>query len=161
MTCPILYSTNPFLKLFINEKFLGDIHYVWCSEAFDSTKLATYSTLAHMPPSSDPCAIYRQLKDDVQRQDKHSAKIQATKASLQSLAIRWRDDGTITDDQMEEIAYMVTNASFDYWRPLVYIIPRDAINARLQVVPPAKRASLRVEYIIPDLRRNEFDIIEL
>lgn len=157
---PLLYSTNSFLKLVIGERFRGDIHYVWCSEFFDGSKLASYTSGSLTAPSSDPCAIYRQLKDDVARCDRHSAKIEATKTSLQALAVRWEADGSITSDQAKEIAYMVNNASFNDWRPLIYVIPRHMVEGRIQLVAPERRASLGVEYIVPDLRRSEFDIIE-
>ena len=56
---------------------------------------------------------------------------------------------------------MVDNASFEDWRPLVYVIPRAMVESRLEAVPPKKRASFGPEYIITDLRRHEFDIIEM
>jgi hypothetical protein len=56
---------------------------------------------------------------------------------------------------------MVTNATFDDWRPLLYIIPRSLVETRLKVVPIHKRASFGDEFIVEDLRRSEFDLIEL
>jgi len=56
---------------------------------------------------------------------------------------------------------MVTNATFDDWRPLLYIIPRDLVASRLKVVPIHKRASFGDEFIVEDLKRGEFDVIEL
>lgn len=160
MPGPVLYSTNSYLKLLINERFRGDVHYVWCSEVFDSTKQSAYSASSCSAPSSDPCAIYRQLAKDVQKNDRHSAKIEQTKTSLNSLAIRWRDNGDITDNDAEEILYIVNNASFAEWRPLIYVIPRAPLVTRLSLVTPDKRASIGTEFIIPDLARKEFDIIE-
>ncbi len=61
----------------------------------------------------------------------------------------------------EEIIYMTDNATFDEWRPLIYITPRILVESRLKLVPPTNRASLAPEYVITDLRRDEFDIIEL
>ena len=158
---PILYSTNVFLKYHITERFLGGIHYVWCSETFDSSKHGHYSGSALTAPSSDPCAIYKQLNSESVKPDRHSAKIVEQKASLQSLALKFEASGRITPDEAEEIVYMAENATFREWRPLIYVIPRDAVIAKLKLVAPAKRASIGVEYIIEDLARNEFDIIEL
>ncbi len=57
---------------------------------------------------------------------------------------------------------MVENATNNEWKPLIYLIPRAIIDSsRLKVVPPAKRASFGIEYIIEDLKRDEFDLIEL
>ncbi|MGV7241535.1 hypothetical protein [Caballeronia sp. M23-90] len=161
MPGPLLYSTNPFLKLLIQEKYRKNVHYVWCSEAFDSTKHGTYTSIALVPPSSDPCAIYKQLRDEAGRGERHSSKIPQMKASLQGLAIAWRDANEITAEEAEEIIYMAETAGAIEWRPLVYVIPRAAVQARLMNVPMAKRASLGPEYILSDLSRDEFDVIEL
>ena len=157
----ILYSTNNRMKLLINERFRKDVHYVWCGDCFDSTKVATYSAAALTAPSSDPCAIYRQYQTETQRMDRHSTKIPEQKLSLSTLAVKWRDDGEITDEEAEEIIYMMQNSEAAHWKPLLYVSPRAAVAARLQTVPVAKRASFGIEYILPDLRRNEFDIVEL
>lgn len=57
---------------------------------------------------------------------------------------------------------MVDNAVFRDWRPLIYVIPREPIENlnRLRTVPIQNRASNDVEYVIEDLRQNEFDLIE-
>jgi hypothetical protein len=158
---PLLYSTNPFLKLLIQEKYRKNLHYVWCSEAFDSTKHGTYTSIALVAPSSDPCAIYKQLREEVVRGERHSAKIPQMKASISALAIAWRDAKEITVEESEEIIYMADTAGPNEWRPLVYVIPRAAVQSRLVSVPMAKRASLGPEYILSDLARDEFDVIEL
>ena len=77
------------------------------------------------------------------------------------MAADWNADGTITHDQAEEIIYTVENADFSLWRPLLYVIPKGKVETRLQEVPIAKRASLGMEYIVPDLKRDEFDIVEI
>lgn len=161
MPPPLLYSTNVFLKLLINERFRGDTHYVWCSEFFDSSSLYRYSVNSQVAPSSNPADIYRDLKLAVQKKDQHCYKINEQKVSLKNLAIAWEASGEITAEDKEEIIYRVDNASFDDWRPLLYVIPRTLVDARLQHVPPNKRASFGPEFIIPDLQRGEFDIIEL
>lgn len=161
MAPPLLYSTNVFLKLLIQERYRGDVHYVWCSEHFDSQSLPRYSLSAQVAPSSNPADIYRDLKSAVQRRDQHSYKINEQKLSLKNLALRWETTGEISADDKEEIVYRCDNAGFEDWRPLIYIVPRVAVESRLKLVPPDKRASFGPEFIISDLARNEFDIIEL
>lgn len=112
-------------------------------------------------PSSDPCTIYKQLKIDTERADRHSAKITEQKLSLTKLAASWMADGSISSPEGEEIVYMAETADFRMWRPLLYVISRDKVANRIQEVPIAKRASLGMEYIIPDLKRDEFDIVEV
>lgn len=161
MVSPILYSTNTFVKLLIHERYLGDNHFVWCSDCFDSSKRAAYGSAALAAPSSDPYKIYWQLKNDCQCSDKHSSKIREQKLSFSKLAADWKANGMVTPAQAEEIVYTVENADFTLWRPLLYVIPREKVVKRIQEVPMAKRASLGMEYIIPDLKRDEFDIVEI
>lgn len=145
----------------IQERFRGDIHYVWCSELCDSKSAGLYSSAALVPPSSNPADIYRELQRDVKGKDNHSAKISQQKMSLIKVAIEWEKAKEISSDDRDEIIYLTEHASFDDWRPLLYVIPSEPVKSRLELVPPDKRAGLGVEYIIRDLIRSEFDIVEL
>jgi hypothetical protein len=162
MARQLLYSTNVYLKFLIQQIYRGDVHYIWCSENCDSKTLSSYSPGALVAPSSNPADIYREIKRDVTNQDRHSAKINGQKATLSSLAVKWEQAGEITTVQKDDIIYLINSADFLLWRPLLYVIPRTAhIEARLQHVPMAQRAGVGPEFIIPDLARDEFDIIEL
>jgi hypothetical protein len=161
MSTPVIYSTNAFLKLLIQQRFFGDSHYVWCSDAFDSMMLSRYAHSFLVPPSSNPAGIYRQLKADIAGKDMHSAKIAAQRASFIKLAIQAEAAGRITKNDKEEIAFMAEHASFDDWRPLIYVIPRQPVQSRLELVPISDRAGFGNEYIIRDLKRSEFDLIEV
>lgn len=159
MSGPLLYSTNVYLKYHLQNRYYGNVHYVWCSEAFDSSKLSAYSG-TQVPPSSDPSSIYRELLRDVSGKDTHSAKITAQKASFQSLALRFAKDGRIDKATKEDILYMIKTADFSYWRPLLYVIPRAPVEPRMKLVPMKNRAGFGDEFIIADLRPSEFDVIE-
>ena len=161
MPNPVLYSTNVFLKLHIQERYRGDVHYVWCSEDFDSKMLSAYSAGAKVGRSSNPADIYRELQADVNSQDTHSAKIKEQRASLTTLAVGWFKSGEISQTDKDDILWLAKNASFAHWRPLIYVIPRLPVEARLQPVPAYRRAGLGNEYILSDLKRSEFDVIEL
>jgi hypothetical protein len=162
MPGPILYSTNAFLKLHLQERFYGDVHYVWTSEVFDATKVGAYTTGGSLvAPSSDPAAIYRELRRATEAADRHCDKIKAQRASFQRLATKYADDRKITPEAKEEIFHWAKNATFKDWRPLVYVIPRAAVESRLELVKPELRASMGPEYVIKDLKRSEFDVIEL
>src|SRR5438046_316969 len=108
----LLYSTNVFLKLHIQEIYCGGLHYVWCSDNCDSRTLSVYSPGALVAPSSNPADIYRELKRDVDGKDRHSAKINAQKAGLASLAVTWEANGKINATQKEEIIYLANTADF-------------------------------------------------
>jgi hypothetical protein len=161
MAAGLLYSTNVFLKLHIQRTYQQDVHHIWCSENFDSAALARYAPGAGVPPSSNPADIYRRLKEAVRKSDTHDEKIAAQKASLLTLAVKWADAGSITQEQRADIVYRVNSAPFEHWRPLIYVVPTQGIHPnRLTQVPANQCAGLGPEFIIRDLQGNEFDIIE-
>jgi hypothetical protein len=157
----ILYSTNTHLKFRIGRDLLGDQHYVWCSHVFNAGTLGRYAIGAAMPPSSDPCSIYRELDTACRRRDDHATKIAQQKAMLTSLAVELEAKGRITPDVRDEMVAMVSMATFSDWKPLLYVIPfQSTWGARVQSVERARRASNEPEFIIPDLRGEEFHVIE-
>ncbi len=119
-----------------------------------------YTHRAMVAPSSNPSDIFKDLKEAVHRGDHHNPKILEQKTSIKSLAIKYNGEGKLSDKDKDEIIYLVDSSSFQDWRPLLYIIPYAPIRGRLEEVPIHLRASLGMEYIIKDLTRNEFDIIE-
>ena len=40
MTGQLLFSVNPMMKLLIQEKYFGNMHYGWCAEQWDSKSLS-------------------------------------------------------------------------------------------------------------------------
>jgi hypothetical protein len=124
--------------------------------------VGAYNAGALLPPSSNPADLYRDLRAAVDRTDVHNAKIAEQKVSLVARAAEWEAAGDITTAQLDDIIYTVQHADFRYWRPLVYVIPcTPAVTARLESVPAHRRAGLGPEYIVPDLQRAEFDLLEL
>jgi hypothetical protein len=102
------------------------------------------------------------LKADILGRDTHSEKIAQQRASLLRLATTWAEDGQLRPTDKDEIVFKVQTADFQDWKPLIYLIPRDLVRDRLQLVHIAQRAAAEVnEYIIPDLHSSEFEVIEL
>jgi hypothetical protein len=114
-----------------------------------------------VPPSSNPSDIHRDLKEAIQKRDTHNAKIIAQKASLIKIAAEKHLKNEISDVQRDEIIFMLNNCDYDFWRPVIYIIPNIIEPERVQTVPMSRRASFGPEYIISDLTPNDFDIIEV
>jgi hypothetical protein len=156
----LLYSVNPRVKLLIQREFLGDVHYVWCSERFDSATASPYTRAGLVPPTSNPKQIYRDLKEACDRRDKHNDKIVSMRAGCLARAEAWLAAGDITANDRDEIVYLVTQDDFELWRPVLYLIPRNPVEARLKPVPPAKRAGVGPEYIIEELAAAEFETME-
>jgi len=155
----VLYSTTTYLKYRTQETYRGE-HHVWCSPAFEAAKLSKYAIGANAPPSSDPVTIYRSLFRAVRDTDEHDDKIASQKKVVMALAVQWHADGHVTEAQRDEIIAVVTQARFNEWKPLVFVIPYVPVAGRVQLVPRGRRASSEPEYIIPDLKSGEFDIIE-
>ena len=162
VTCaPVLYSVNSYIKFRFNEQYAGGVHWVWCSEAFDARKSSSYSSTASLAPSSNPADIYRALKADVSRRDKHSALIKEKRESLINLVVRWHRNKVIDESQQVDALATIDLADFEEFRPLLYVIPRAPLGSRLITVSASERAAaLGSEYQIHDLRKDEFDVIE-
>jgi hypothetical protein len=159
---PILYSTNPFISLDICRVFRNDFHRVWCSEVFDPTTLATNTRGAMVAPSSSPCALANSLLAEMEMEDRHSAHRKRYRKVFRRLAATWAADGSLTAAQAQDVRDMVKQVSFRIWKPFVYIIPREPIEAmeRLEMVPVSQRAGHGPEFRIADLKGREFDVME-
>lgn len=150
----VLYSVNTWLAYKIAEVYYLDIHYVWCAPFFNSN--------SDNPPSSDPGEIYRTLAKDVIGKDKHSAKIAQNKAGILKGADINLQKGVIKEEQHQDILEIVNSAELPDFRPLIYVIPFHLVKDL------AKPASIRIkanhfskEYIVENLAREHFDIIEV
>src|ERR1044071_9634820 len=103
MASHLLYSTNPYMKFYVNENFRGGIHYIWFSENFDSGTLGPYAPGSMVPATSNPKDIYTDLKNAEAKPDTHNAKIKEQIAGLTALAIKWEKSGEITTIQKDDI----------------------------------------------------------
>lgn len=159
MSSPLLYSTNPAIKLYIQEMWRNDVHHVWCSEYFDRDKVSPYSIGSLVGASSNPADIYRELKSA--RGDRGSQRIKAHKAMLTGLATTWAAGGEISDDDRDDIIALVDTADSQYWRPLLYVIPRAPVDSRLILQRMTVRSGAGKEYVLGDLQRSEFHVIEI
>jgi hypothetical protein len=154
------YSTNPWIKWYIQNKWRGDVHFVWCSDVFDPGTVGTAHHGSLVPPTSSPCAIYKDLADAVRpgRTDRHNSKITEQRAGIVSRAEAWRRSGEVTNGVADEILAIVHGGDLSIWRPELYIIPKTAIDeTRVELVPYQDRAGLGDEFRIRDLRGSEFD----
>lgn len=155
----VLYSANTWLAYMIAQRYYGQIHYAWCTPDFDPRSLAF--TDASVPPTSSPLEVYRNLAEEVRRGDLHSAKIKENKVGVLRGATAKYAQGKIGDDQRKEIAEIVDAVQTRDFRPLLYVIPYAGIADLVNEVPVKDRAHpLSAEYIIEELPRDRFDVIE-
>lgn len=147
------------MKHLIGSRILG-YHFAWCSPVLDGASLPWLAPGAAIPPSSNPLDIYRTLKKDVDRLDSHSDAIRRQVESCKAIALKLLADESISSAQAAEIAAIVDAASIADWRPLMFVIPYKLVRRRVQSVPRVSRASVEPEYIVPDLKDHEFQVVE-
>jgi hypothetical protein len=76
----ILYSTNTWLSYIICEKYYGGLHYIWCTPSAQTNNQNHIDRTT--PPTSTPIEIFKNLLEEVNRGDRHSAKIKENKVGL-------------------------------------------------------------------------------
>lgn len=156
----LLYSATSWLAFAIGQRYYDDQHFVWCSPHFDARTAAARDAI--QPPTSSPAEIYHSLWEEVERGDRHSAKIKENKVGVLYGATQKRKAGTISRTQEREIATVVDRAQVSDFRPLIYVIPFGVVRKLVKPAPVGRRAHpLADEWIIESLDRKCFDILEL
>ena len=143
-------------------KYRRGVHFVWCSEHYDPATAPPSSPAAAIAPSASPKGIFDTLRNDCEREERHSVLIKNYRRTFCRLAAQWLAASEITQDEHDEIVTTVKAQSWRIWKPQLYVIPRHPIESagRLIVVPYRERAAYGPELQIRDLAPNEFDIIE-
>ena len=155
----VLYSTSSWLAYIIAERYYGGYHYIWCTPHFDPSSVPSISYT--VPPSSSPAEIYRNLREDVKRGDRHSAKIAANKAGILKGMEYKMTTREITKEQASEIASIVDAAEPRDFKPLIFVVPFALVAKLIKPVPVNQRAHpLSIEFIIDKLPREKFDVID-
>lgn len=154
----ILYSTNTWLAYAVAERFYGGVHYAWCSPVYDGTAAARH---VNIPPSSSPAELYRALLEDSRRGERHSELFGRNVKGVIAGADEKLTQGAITREQHVEIEAMAATADTREFRPVLYVIPYERVRTRVHEVSVALRAHpFSVEFRVPELPRNCFDVIE-
>jgi hypothetical protein len=137
MASAVLYSTNPWFARDVASRYRGGVHFAWVCEYFDARVAPPGSAAAGIAPSANPCQIYRKLLEDTQKQDEHSHLVKEYKKKFIRLARDWFSDGSLTQNQHDEIIAAVRAPTWTIWRPVLYVIPREPIESggRLISVP--------------------------
>ena len=162
MPGPVLYSANPWFSIELAEKYRKGIYFAWVSEFFDSDHAPAGSAGRLIAPSSNPRKIYEDLQHEYKAQEEHPRIIKDHRKTFTRIAKKLLADGLVTKDQCNEIIASVRAASWRIWKPVLYVIPRPSIDpARIREVSRVDRAGYGPELQIIDLKRDEFDIVDL
>ena len=148
-----LYSVNSYLSYYINEKYYEGNHYVWCASSFNGNI---------NPPSSNPKDIYAAYKEDIRRNDKHSAQIKQNKLGILKGADAMFESGKITQDEKDDIIFLTNEADITDFTPVIYIIDKNIIDKKIKKPSLTEKAGkFSDEYQIYDLHTDEFDVIHI
>ncbi|MBQ5328974.1 MAG: hypothetical protein J6J15_07320 [Oscillospiraceae bacterium] len=149
----LLYSTGTLLAYQVAKDFYGDEHYVWCTESFDA---------ALQPGTSNPRTLCMRYLEQIIKKDRHATEINNNKAGILKGATAKYNAGIITAEQFEQIKGIVAYSKYEDFYPVVYLINKKAVKKRLKIVDPNERASDNsIEYILTDLKRNEFELVRI
>ncbi len=148
---PVLFSTATLLAFKISKEYYNDRHFVWCTTSFDDF---------NQPGSSNPRTICNKYLDQALKGDKHGNEIIRNKANILKGARIKCNEGIITEEQREKIMATVTDAPFEAFMPVVYLVKTQIVIDKLQIVPDTRKANdTSKEYIVNDLQPSEFTII--
>lgn len=100
--------------------------------------------------------------EQIIKRDRHATEIDNNKVGILKGATEKLNQGIITKEQYDEIRMRVAYASDEEFYPVIYLINKKAVKKRLTVVSKSDAASdSSIEYIIKDLKRNEFDLVRV
>jgi hypothetical protein len=150
----ILYSAGTRLAYQVNQRFYGELHYVWCAPA-----PATDFLVGSNPPTSDPWQICSDFSDHVSRGDNHSPLVTSNRAGIIRGAAARHAEGIIDSETKDVIEQIANSADLQLFSPIFMVIPYDQVNELVSPVPIPERANpLSQEFIIPNLPRSRFDV---
>lgn len=145
----LYYSTNTLLAKIITERYFKGNFRVWCSPTFDGN-----------PPSSNPKDLFLRLHKEVKTRDIHSAKIAQVRLGLIKAILNKKKNGEISEKDAIDALSMIRGADISDFKPLIYLIPNipeiDVMSAPIK----DKTNFLSEEYIINELKLQNFDIIQ-
>ena len=148
---PLLYSIGTYLAYKIAKRYYGNVHYVWCTTEFSSTR---------QPPTSNPATICKRYLHQIATGDRHTKEIDNNMAGILKGAKAKLDSGVITDKAYNEIRSIVSAAEYESFFPMLYVIESRKVKNRCKEVSIVDKASDdAVEYKIEDLKENEFKAI--
>jgi hypothetical protein len=145
------YSTQPLLAWCLNRHFYSGDHYVYVAPF--------YPYRLPNPKSSNPLEIYRDLYHPWRDRDDYDRTITQMRLGLRKGVQAHHRAGRLDAERADQLARICDTIDIKFFFPIVYRVDVDALDpARLRRANSALSAA-SVEYLIPDLREDEFDIL--
>jgi hypothetical protein len=155
----LLYSTSTWLAYAIAERYYEGVHYAWCSPVYEGKKAASHFNI---PPTSSPAELYRALWEEVRRGERHSELMKRSRTGIVSGAKAKLKAGVITRQRRDEIEEIVEDSHPREFRPVLLVMPYDAVRDRVVEASVRQRAHpMSIEYLVEQLPRDCFDMLEL
>lgn len=148
---PLLYSVATHLAYKIAKRYYENIHYVWCTTAFNASG---------QPPTSNPSKICKRYLEQITTGDRHTKEIENNIAGILRGAKAKLNSGIISKKEYNEIRSIVSAAEYEAFFPMLYIIESKKVkNKCIEVLTADKASNNAIEYKIEDLAENEFEVI--
>lgn len=148
---PFLYSVGTQLAYKIAKRYYKNVHYVWCTTKFNSSK---------QPPTSNPATICKRYLEQIATGDRHTKEIENNMAGILKGAKMKLGCGIISKKEYNEIRSIVSVSEYEAFFPLLYIVDSKKVKDKcVEVVVEERASDAAVEYKIEDLNENEFEII--
>ena len=152
----LLFSVITYLAYAIAQKYYNQIHYAWFATQFD------YGN--QQPASSNPRSICHDILEAVASNDHHCEKLRRIKINIMNGASAKLKNKVINEDQELEIRALVqkSDEELDLLLPVVFIAQWDSVKGICEKKGPGEIASpTSIEYLIRELPRTAFDIIDM
>ncbi len=148
-----LVSVQSKLAYQINENFYHGMHFVWCSPGFDCPG---------NPDKSNPRAIFTAWREDILNKNLKSSFIDRNKQGILRGIKHHLSQGWIDDRTANFLEELTDKAEFDYFCPILYVIPYQLVKHLVEGVELEKRAgAFSTEFKIPDLPPTFFNVFEI
>ena len=151
MTYSYWYSTNPVLTWCFNHYFFEGVHRLWIASPF-------YPYRSANPASSNPFLLYQQLYMPWKDRDDFSKVIEQYRLAARSAVLGHR--ASLSRVEVLQLSLITEEVDLELFLPIVYRVDLTRIERRrLQILGSGLRGSR--EYLIADLREDEFDLMLL
>lgn len=146
------YSTQSFLAWCLNHYFYDGRHYVWAAALFYPYKMPN-------PKSSNPYQIYADLYSPWYDRDPFDRFISSVRLSLRKGVIAAGPH--LSGRTQSRLKRVCAGVDVAFFLPIVYRIDISVISSSRLNGSVGSGATGSNEYLIRDLRENEFDILFL
>lgn len=122
---PFLYSVGTQLAYKIAKRYYGNVHYVWCTTEFNSSK---------QPPTSNPAKICKRYLEQITTGDRHTKEIENNMAGILKGAQAKLNCGIISKKEYDDIRSIVSVAEYEAFFPMLYIVESKKVKDRCDIV---------------------------